>query len=314
VREVRVTQGRHSCSFRGDPVLRITRRDEFDHWLLRQAEAAGVEVRQGVSLRALRQDADHVHVQTDAGALRARVVVAADGSKSVVRRLLGWRDHAHLARLLEVLTPDKPDSPAFRDGVAAFEFGRVGSGIAGYYWDFPSLVGGVPFMNRGVFDGRSQRAPGEPSLESALAASLASRGHDLGALQLQSHPIRTFNPHGPLSAPRVLLTGDAAGVDPLYGEGISFALAYGEVAASAIADAFAGQRFDFLDYRCRVRRHALLGQLPMRVRFARLGARLQDPRLLALMWSLGSRGLSLTRWRDPGYVPALDERAWLLRA
>lgn len=314
VREVRVSRGGRTASFRGDPVLRITRRDVFDHWLLRQAEAAGVEVRQGVSLRSLRQDADHVHVDTDAGALRAKVIVAADGSRSVVRKLLGWRDHAHLARLLEVLTPGKADAPAFRDGVAAFEFGNVGSGLAGYYWDFPSLVNGVPVMNRGVFDGRSERSGVDASLKSALARSLSARGLDLGTLELKSHPIRTFNPHGALSAPRVLLTGDAAGVDPLYGEGISFALAYGEVAAGAIADAFAGGRFDFIDYRCRVRRHALLGQLPMRVRMARFGAHLTDPRVLAAMWSLGSRGLSLTRWSDPGYVPALDETAWMLRA
>ena len=66
----------------------------------------------------------------------------------------------------------------------------------------------------------------------------------LEGLELRGHPIRTFNPRGPLSVGSVVLAGDAAGVDPLLGEGISFALGYGEVAAGAIGAGFAQGRFD----------------------------------------------------------------------
>ena len=46
--------------------------------------------------------------------------------------------------------------------------------------------------------------------------------------------MRWFEPALPVSIPRVLLVGDAAGSDALFGEGISIALGYGYHAAQAI--------------------------------------------------------------------------------
>jgi flavin-dependent dehydrogenase len=50
----------------------------------------------------------------------------------------------------------------------------------------------------------------------------------------------------------VILVGDAAGADGIFGEGISMALGYGAVAAEAIREAFARNDFSFRDYRGRV--------------------------------------------------------------
>ncbi|HJQ85535.1 MAG TPA: hypothetical protein VKA21_15715, partial [Candidatus Binatia bacterium] len=50
---------------------------------------------------------------------------------------------------------------------------------------------------------------------------------------------------------------DAAGVDPLMGEGISFALEYGIAAADAILDARARRDWSFLAYRRAVARGPL---------------------------------------------------------
>jgi flavin-dependent dehydrogenase len=44
------------------------------------------------------------------------------------------------------------------------------------------------------------------------------------------------------------LVGDAAGAEPLMGEGISFALEYGKFAARAIQSALHTKQFDFADY------------------------------------------------------------------
>jgi flavin-dependent dehydrogenase len=52
--------------------------------------------------------------------------------------------------------------------------------------------------------------------------------------------------------PRVILVGDAAGADGIFGEGISMALGYGRIAASAICAAIATQDFSFRDYRRRI--------------------------------------------------------------
>ena len=44
VREARLVYEDKSYSFYGNPIFRIVRRDEFDHWLVRTAEQRGVHV------------------------------------------------------------------------------------------------------------------------------------------------------------------------------------------------------------------------------------------------------------------------------
>ena len=66
------------------------RRESLDPLLLARAEAAGVEVRRGVTVRGLlRAGARLSGVATDQGDVLARVVVGADGLNSRTRRLAG---------------------------------------------------------------------------------------------------------------------------------------------------------------------------------------------------------------------------------
>jgi flavin-dependent dehydrogenase len=64
-----------------------------------------------------------------------------------------------------------------------------------------------------------------------------------------------------MSGNRVLLAGDSAGVDPLLGEGVSFALHYGEVAAKCILEALKTDDFSFSSYREELSRHGMAGRL-----------------------------------------------------
>ena len=82
-------------------------------------------------------------------------------------------------------------------------------------------------------------------------------GFDLNDYETKGHPIRWFSPRSPISAPRVLLVGDAAGADPLLGEGISMALGYGALAAREISESFQRNEFSFNGYKRRVVRSAL---------------------------------------------------------
>src|SRR5690606_33562472 len=121
------------------------------------AEKLGVPVRQGEAVKEITNRDEYVEVVTERATFHARVVVAADGSRSFVRRKLKWDDDSRVARLVEVLTPEDPAAhTGFRDGVAVFDFTPMDDGLQGYYWDFPSFVKGVPFMNRGVFDSRAR--------------------------------------------------------------------------------------------------------------------------------------------------------------
>ena len=287
---------------RDEPVFTVIRRDEFDHWLVREAEARGISVRQGEAVTAIHPEADGVTVTTEQRTIRAKIVVIADGSKSACRRMLGWespRKHPPVARLLEVLTPETPDEPLFAQGVAVFDFSAQLAGVQGYVWDFPSLKDGHPVMNRGVFDSRARPERPRIRLKEILAQALAQRGRDLSAVPLKGHPIQWFDGKLPLSRPRVLLAGDAAGVDPFVGEGISFALRYGKIAAETIAAACARNDFSLADYGRRVRGDSLLGTLPLRVQLARWLYRLQAPWAIRVAWRLLPVSARVLGWIRP---------------
>ena len=104
----------------------------------------------------------------------------------------------------------------------------------------------------GIYDANLFAGERRPPLRSLLAEQMLRYGCRLEEHELQGHPIRLFDPFSELAVPRVLLAGDAAGAEALFGEGISVALGYGKVAARAICRAFASEDFSFRDYRRRL--------------------------------------------------------------
>lgn len=231
--------------------LRIIRRNEFDAWLVEKALERGIEIRQGVTVRKILPDADGVNVETDAGSIRAKLVVGADGSNGIVRRAILPHEPIYTARLLEVLAPPRLNAHHINQD-AYFEFSPVPLGIAGYIWDFPTSVEGQSMRCWGIYDANILASGPRASLKETLAAEMARCGYSLDELELKGHPIRWFDPFLRISAPRVLLAGDAAGADPLFGEGISIALGYGRLAAHEIILAFKNNRFDLSGYQRRV--------------------------------------------------------------
>ena len=305
VREVRLQYQDLSYSFRGDPVLRIVRRREFDQWLVQEAEKRGVTVSQGERVRSVEANAKYVEVVTDKRTIHAQILVAADGSRSFIRSQLKWNDGSHVARLLEVDTPENPQThPIFRDKVAVFDFTHMTDELQGYYWDFPSIVEGEPIMNRGVFDSRSRPERDKADLKQVLRDSMEVRDRNLDNFKLKGAPIRWFDSHGQISQPRVLLAGDAAGVDPLFGEGISFALAYGSPVAETIVDAFERADFSLESYRKRLLSRWMFRQLRLRVKIAKFAYWLKSPRVFRIGWRIARRVVALTPWRSPDFRPA----------
>jgi flavin-dependent dehydrogenase len=271
--------------------LRVIRRDEFDNWLAKKARSRGVEIREEISVRHILPDENGVTVETDQGAFRAQVVVGADGSNGITRRCLFPNATVNTARVLEVLTPERPvvASPSGASGeaspwrrgdrislyqgiasgtnaprndtqrrrVAYFDFFPVPSNIAGYVWDFPTQVNGQAMRCWGIYDTNLLASEKRPQLKEPLAKEMARLGFDLNQYEMQGYPIRWFSPENQMSRPRVLLVGDAAGADPFLGEGISIALGYGVLAAREIGRAFQRNDFSFRGYRRRVLSSAL---------------------------------------------------------
>lgn len=305
VQEAKLTYRNKQYSFYGKPVFTIIRRDEFDHWLVQIAERHGVEVRQGEGVKNIITHDDYIEVITDQATFHAKTVVAADGSKSFVRRTLKWEGPSHVARLVEVLTPENAaTTPEFQERTAVFEFDQTTTfGLQGYYWDFPSYVGKKPFMNRGLFDSRAQPQRPKADLKATLTSAMAERDRDLEDYKLKGHPIRWWDKNAQFAKPHVLLVGDAAGADPLMGEGISFALGYGKVAADAINDAFVQEDYSYTNYRDFLLADPLFKQLNIRTWLAKLAYKSWPSWMVSILWSITGWFIKHTQWGNPDFVP-----------
>jgi flavin-dependent dehydrogenase len=263
-------------------MLRTIRRNEFDAALAASLRRKGVRLLEKTPAQNLVEERDGIRVETDAETFLARIVVGADGAKSLVRRTFFPNASPRVSRLIEVLAPANDGlSQAFQQRTAVIDFRAIRQGLQGYVWDFPCLCSGAPHLNIGVFDSRvlgDKQAP-RAHLPEILQRHLEARGWNL-SVDLMGHPERWFHPQDVYSRPRVLLVGDAAGVEPWLGEGISMALAYGPIAAATILPALASGDFSFRDYRQRL----LAERLGKVLRRNRLVARLfYTPKIFSLL-------------------------------
>jgi geranylgeranyl reductase family protein len=203
-----------------EPCLQMVTRAELDAWLLQQAADAGAEVR--VPCRVL-SVADDV-VRTSDGPLRARVVVAADGTSSRLARDVGVR-LAHVDLGLELELDAGPVAGEWTDRVH-LDWGPV---PGSYAWVFPKgdtlTVGVIAARGAGEATRRYLR-----DFVRWVGLEGLRVVHDSG------HLTRCRTPDSPLGRGRVLLAGDAAGLlEPWTREGISFATRSGALAGTVAA-------------------------------------------------------------------------------
>jgi flavin-dependent dehydrogenase len=218
------------------------RRIALDAALLSLARATpGVEVREGVRVRGPRIERGRaVGVVLEGGEeVRARIVAAADGLRSPMRRLLG----------LDASSGLRP-----RFGVTCHYGHPVQAGGARLFVDVILASGGEVYVTPvapgvssiAVLLEKPAMAPFSGRLDAALAEFLA-RVPALAGFLREASPIRPASAIGPLGsrarrvvADGAILLGDAAGfVDAITGEGISISLATAPAAALAIDRAIA---------------------------------------------------------------------------
>lgn len=264
--------------------FRTVRRREFDAWLADKVRQRGFRIHENTGVKRAAVDRSGVTLETDHGSYRARVVVGADGSNGVIRRAVVPHGKSHVARLLEVVTEPKPDASFHTQADAYFDFVVVPEGILGYVWDFPAIDNGRPVRVRGVYDSKVHAVKPVVALREALADEFRRHGLDLDEHHLEGFPMRWFDPHAAFSAPRLLLVGDAAGADALYGEGISLALGYGGFAAGAIKDGFERGDFSFTSYTSTLLRSEMGKALRRRAWCARFVYGIRSRRVQALVW------------------------------
>ena len=207
------------------PLVSMTMRDKLDHLMFRAAAEAGAEAMDGCRVTGIVSHNGMVEVVTDKGTFLSRFVVGADGARSVVARTGGWRKRMPIAPLLEwEVSVSRKVFDRFAEA-ARFEFGPVPSG---YAWIFPK--------KNHLSIGLGGYTTGRLDLKARLARFLKSSAID-EVDRIDQHGY--FIPSSPREEgfvkDRVLLAGDAAGfVDPVTGEGITYAVLSGRAAAKAL--------------------------------------------------------------------------------
>lgn len=240
----------------------IVRRDQFDARLADAARSAGLEIVENCRAFDVVQATDRVRVMSDRGAFEASVVVGADGSGSrIAAKVFGQRKDS-IGRALMIDVPVEPERrEEFTRRTYRFDFNCVRGGVKGYCWSFPCLIDSRPHLNVGIYDQcpRLKVEPGAaktPLLDQLRAAfpELPLGGNGNAGMSFKASPIRWHEASDRFAAGRVIVAGDAAGVDPLMGEGISYAFEHGKLAAESVARFLGGQsdaleRYDFALHR-----------------------------------------------------------------
>jgi geranylgeranyl reductase family protein len=233
-----------------DPIAYMVMRDRFDAALVQSARANGAEVRDSERVMAICEDSEGVTVKTGRGTYRGRILVGADGGNSLVRRSLfpstplrcmtGMEGEAHLPQGASALDPRS----------ILLDIGVV---KGGYAWVFPksqNLSIGVAEFQEGGEGARNayERFLGE---EPAVAGfpHVSGRGHPIPIY------LGRRSERAQLATGRAVLVGDAAHlVDPLFGEGIYYAVLSGQLAVESITNHLHGETPDLGGYADRVAR------------------------------------------------------------
>ncbi len=254
--DLSVTNLRHSWKGK-DPVLAemtrasgeaaqvwMVQRPRFDAYLLDQAQAHGAKILTGkrVSDVTLSEGLATV-IGADGESWSARHVVGADGAKGIVGGRVGLRLARRYGIAREIEIPFESSTiwhPALEESACYLDYGTVKNG---YAWIFPKS--GFLSVGAGMLLPKKPSADAENNvgriLKRAIDTLLASVGmtypEGIDAPKLWGHPIPYWTGIEPLatSEGRVLLVGDAAGVvQPLFGEGIQYAMRSGAIAAECI--------------------------------------------------------------------------------
>lgn len=277
MRGVRVLEG-DSVGETESPMGIVVRRTEFDAELLSLAEREGVLVHEGDGLTGLgRTPKGDWRLELGSGqSIEARFVAAADGAGSATRKLLGLREPERKGHLYVLDTEETSADTGVRRGLVDFDLTVLSDGLPGYYWDFPTPLGGRQQVSRGIYDPNLTRGDRALSTKAVLGKALARRGIDITKAKLRPFSTRPYV-SGSIAAIRGLVfVGEACGIDHTTGEGIAQAIEMGRIASAHLAEALRTNDRDFTAYARAVRtsttgRHLLQSAWLARRVYAGLG-------------------------------------------
>ena len=212
--------------------VQMVQRDKFDNYLTQRAVADGAELRDGTPMRKMTSEHGSKIIETPSGTFKAKVVIGADGAASPTARAAGLRLNTPLGIAMDADLAVRPEQYEKWKDTAIFDFGIVPHG---YGWSFPKK----DFFSIGVGTVESHFPTARAHLNDLMARHECL--HDSLSMKLRSAPLPFWTHHEEIAVDGVFLAGDSAGlVDPFSGEGISYALRSGTLAAEFAAARLAG--------------------------------------------------------------------------
>ncbi len=241
----KVTHVRHTWN-RGEAIavelkapVWMVRRDEFDHYLVQQAQKVGTELRDETKVTGIEWKNDRWQVRTSEGdTWESKYLVAADGGRGPMAKWLGFEPRkANITGAIEI----EPRGPVDDGHVMRFEFGLLKNG---YAWNFPKSDGYS--IGSGIFRPGQRRGNDlvQPMVDYA-------KDFDVEAAQEAKfgHPVYIWKGDQQLHTQNAVLAGEAACiVDPLTAEGIRPSMFTGVKAAEAIDRALSGDEEALANY------------------------------------------------------------------
>ncbi|GAB4150024.1 MAG: geranylgeranyl reductase family protein [Cyanobacteria bacterium J069] len=218
----------------------MVRRDVFDHFLVKQAQTQGAELKDNTAVTGIEwQDssgAGRWQVNTAHGPFTGTYLIAADGAKGFLAKWLGFQNRKR--KLGGALEAEARQPIADRQTIH-FEFGMVKNG---YIWNFPKADGYS--IGVGTFRGGASQ-----DFRRILTEYSKLFEVDFATTEQHGHPLCLWDGDQPLHTQNALLAGEAACiVDPMTAEGIRPSMLTGVKAAAAIDAALGGDRHALAGY------------------------------------------------------------------
>lgn len=218
----------------GLPLGHMIRREEFDRWLSREAAKEGAQLKEKEPLLWAEYGGGVFTVTTGAGTYKCGCLIGAEGAFSPTRRIFYPEMDVLRAFGVECSVPiDLLGKLRVKEQMFVF-----GEGWPGYAWVFPR----GEEASVGVYEVQ----PGGRETLAKLKRFLASAGHpDPDRLSFRGRPIPYDGLRYVQKPIPCMLAGDAGGfADFATGEGLSYALVSGKIAAEAVVEKRRRGRFD----------------------------------------------------------------------
>ncbi|HJU06850.1 MAG TPA: geranylgeranyl reductase family protein [Nitrospiraceae bacterium] len=229
----------------GEPFAYMVMRNRFDQFLADKARSAGTVIREDEAAEKFSELPAGIEVMTNQRRYRTKMLIGADGANSAVAQWLF--PERRLRRMPTVETEiDIGAEPLYPgDGTALIDLGATNKG---YAWIFPKKE--RLSVGLGGFDGRmaGPKRFFRRFINDEIGLSKMDVPPPIG------HPLPLYTAcedgfgYG-LVGHRAVLVGDAGHlVDPLFGEGIYYAIRSGQLAAASIVAFFQNANHSMQEY------------------------------------------------------------------